>query len=393
MITNESQLIRFLARLEPGAHIRDKIFFILKKDLKWDRFLDNIRLSGVGGLAYKTVDSDEQIKQAIPKVVQDQLRNIYYCTLRRNLIFAQALEENVRLLRAENIELIIFKGLLLAEIVYRDPGMRPMSDIDVMAREEDLKRIDLIFKGIGYSAGVGSKDGLEVSFNSQRNSILYFRTNKTTVYWHLYWHFINTLPYNRAILDKIDMEKIWKDSGEIELGKICLRTFSLYHQVIYLCLHAMQHSFRPLILLCDINELISQNSQRIDWGVLEQEAREFGLAKHLYYGLYFASKIMELKVPQQVLERLKPKKISVFERKFIDSVLEDKPNFYGGSMVYLGMNENIKDRLEFLLRVILPSRKEMAAIRQKEPVQVTFRDYFNRFSAASAHALRFIINK
>lgn len=392
MITNELRLARLCACLQIKEAIKAEIIKLIRQgDLDWEFFLDLVRQEGVGALAFKSIGKDPEIKEAIPAGVYEQLENIYYCTLGKNILLSKELEEVAGLLEKENIELIIFKGLMLAETLYQDLGLRTMSDIDILAREDDLIRINSLLKRIGYFSNIEINEKSGFSFTALRNSILYFKNKGTTTYWHLYWHLINSLPYNRSVVQKFRMSKVWGDSEIISLGKIKLRAFSLYHQIIYLCFHAMGHSFRPLILLCDIKEFIGQNSHKIDWDILIKEALGMGLEKYLYYGLYFSRMVLAMEEGEVVLNKLKPKRLSLFEKRFIISVLERRQNIGGEGLVFLGMNENILDRILFLRRIILPSRKEMAFIRQKDISRINSLDYFHRFKSAFLQVFKFLI--
>jgi hypothetical protein len=177
------------------------------------------------------------------------------------------------------------------------------------------------------------------------------------------------------------MEKIWNDAIETRLGDISIRTFSLRHQVIYLCLHALTHLYKPFMLLCDINELLSSQKQNIDWEGLVSEAFAFGLSKYVYYGLYFTKEILGTDIPPDALSRLKPKKISFFERMLIRRVIDESgmvDERYALFFLYLGMNETPAQRIKFVRNMCFPPKNELSIIKQKETFRPSVFDYMQR---------------
>jgi len=379
---HEDNLILSSARISLEEEEVNKIKGILDQGLDWGYFLHRSRDEGTASLIYKTFLKIPDIDKVVPKIILEELKTVYYSVVKRNILILRTLEDILREFQMENIRTIIFKGLALAESLYGDIGSRSMTDVDILIKGQDLKKADKILKKLNYSAFFGNKDLPDVTFNLYRNSFLYSNLNAHPKYIHLYWHILNLYPHDKDILNKIDLDKIWDDSREIELGGMRAHTFSTHHQVLYLCMHALNHSFRPLILLCDINEFIAANKSCINWDKLIEEAYAFGLNKQLYYGLYIVSNIFSTDIPQEVFDKLKPEKISIFERKFISSVLKRQPSSVGESMVFFGMNENWMQRLSFLSGALFPSKREMSVIRQKKASEINITDYIQRLNSA-----------
>ncbi|MDP3732048.1 MAG: nucleotidyltransferase family protein, partial [Candidatus Omnitrophota bacterium] len=156
---------------------------------------------------------------------------------------------------------------------------------------------------------------------------------------------------------------------------------SIYHQIICLCLHAFKHSYKPLMLLCDINEFLRVEKEKIDWDILVEEAFKFGLSRYVYYGLYLTSRIFNTDIPAQAINQLKPKRMSLFERKHINSILQGRPIFrdkYSIFLVYLGMHETLTERFVFLHNVLFPCRKYLSFMRGGKTSPTGIREYIRR---------------
>lgn len=378
----EHELLRVCARKTIANSDFDELHSLLRQKIDWDYFLQKSKAEGACCVVYKAFLSMPEIKEKIPEDILQQLKTIYYSVVKTNVLISGTFEKIVSEFERENIRPIFLKGIVLAESVYNDIGSRSMTDIDILIKSSEFEGADKIIKNMNYQPSGGINGFPAAALSLYRNSIIYNNFNAFPRHIHVYWHIINLCPYDKNVLKKIDMNKIRRDSISVPIGAVSVRTFSIEHQILYLCMHALNHSFAPLILICDINELIMSREGRIGWNSLLEDAFKFGLAKYLYYGLYVAREILGTQVPGNVITRLKPKKISVFENKFISEVIEREKNTIPQSLVYLGMNEKWRDRFYFALAALLPSKNEMALIRQKDPSEISLADYLCRINSA-----------
>jgi hypothetical protein len=359
---------------------KQKITKLASQGIDWDYFLSKAKNEGVAALIYRVLSQEESLRTLMPIQVSNELKDAYYCTFGRNAIILRSLEELSAFLAQEKIGIILFKGLMLAELVYKDLGVKPMSDIDILVKKADLMKLDRILKSIGYAPVPGADVLLELPYTRHRNSIDYSKPSAITL--HVYWHIINYVTYDTEVIKKIDMDKIWSEAKSIRIGGANIFTFSPRHQIIYLCLHSMIHCFCPLLLGSDLNEYIRSEREFIDWDLVTKEAISFGIYKYVYYGLYFIKHIFDAEIPPEVLKVLKPEKMSYFEKKLILSIIDGKPVRWTEDLLSLGMNENFADRIKFIFNTVFPSREEMAVIRQKRISDVSSADYLRRLCQA-----------
>lgn len=386
--SEEILFIRYCSRLELSAGIKEKIAQLLFSGLDWDYIAGKAQDEQVSALIYKALLKIEGIEKIVPERIFLELKETYYYQAAINTRIYQELENVFQALEKKGVQVIIFKGVALADLVYNDIGMRSMADIDILVKRTDLSGLDSVLKAYGYQSPVGINDLPCAPFNAQRNSLLYVSGRAGAVSFHVYWHIVNFLPYKKNIAFKINMDSIWQDSCVVSLGQSRARIFSTQHNIIYLCLHAMQHSYKPLLLLCDINELVRSDKEKINWDILTQEAIAFCLNKYVYYGLYLVSEILGAQIPQKVLDDLRPEKISIFEKRFIFSVLNREAVFAGGELTYFGMNEGAIDRAKFVINLLFPSKNEMAVIKQKRINEVNYSDYLIRLFSGIVYGFK-----
>lgn len=361
---------------------------ILDQYVDWDYFLKQLQGEDTASLVYRTLNKIEGIEHVAPCHVRGHLKDFYYSVSGKNIPMLHSLEMIAAAFNREKIEIIVFKGLALAQSVYKDVGMRPMGDIDLLVRKEDLAKADRTLRSHGFKPEFEIRDFSAVATGQYRNSIVYRSEGVSPVSLHVHWHIVNFSPFQLNVMKRIDMNRLWDESISMNLDNAHIRTFSLHHNIIYLCMHALNHSFHPLVRLCDINEVLRSKGEEIDWEMLVKDASAFNLSKSVYYTLYLVSGIFNADIPEEVLRRLRPRRIGLIERTFLSSVLRGTPILTGEWLICLGMNESIKDRFLFLWRLLFPSKRELSLIQKKEGDRAGIRDYLKRMRAGAGAALR-----
>jgi hypothetical protein len=387
-LRNEDILIRLCSTTSIDNRSQTTIRRILSQHVDWDYFLKQLKKEDTAPLLYKSLLDIEDMKARIPGHVQGFLKNFYYSVLARNISISGSLEKNYASFKEEGIDAILFKGIMLAESVYRDIGLRPMGDIDLLIRKEDMAKADGILRRNGYTMPIRVNDFIGNSSGQYRNSFLYQSDKHFPDAVHLHWHVVNFSPYDDGIVKKIDLNRVWQESAVMRLGRAEVRAFSLHHQIIFLCMHALNHSFYPLLRLCDINELIRLEKDRIDWNRLAEDACAFHLSKSVYYVFYLVSVMFNTQVPAHILGKLKPERIGFIERRFISAVLHGSPILTGEWLMCFGMNEKLRDKILFLKRLLFPPKKELALIRKKGASTVGVLDYQRRLTAGITCAVK-----
>ncbi len=380
-----------LAKFPGSRKDPDKIFF---PGFKWDYFLQRALAEKIAPQIFKELESLGIEHIDIPTPVLEQFKNSYYHTLTRNVLIFKRTAEILRAFQKERIKVLIFKGPVLAELLYPDIGLRPITDIDILVASEDLAAADRILSKLNYIAPFEIKDFSVLKANAYRNSLLYSDRNTPPQFIHLYWHLLNLFPYDRQILQKFDMNMIWQSAVPISVNDVPGLTLSDTHQVIYLCLHAFQHAYTPGILLMEINKFLNLKKNSLDWNVLVAASFALGLNKYVYFGLYLACNLFGAPVPGECLEKLKPNKLSIFERRVLSGFR--KQGFYGRQvnlgLVSLGMNETWSNRLAYIWGAIYPSKQEMALISQKGVDKIRFPDYVHRMLGEKKYRGMLFIN-
>jgi hypothetical protein len=221
--------------------------------------------------------------------IKDNQQGLYYNNLKRNLSAIEQIKEIQSSLKQKGIEIILLKGISLISSVYSDLGMRSFADIDILVKKQDLSAIKSELEKLGYSLQSPKKASLLEEFGcgdwvfSRQNSL------PLDVHWELcqYERFRNIIKFNE--------QKLFQEGFKPE------------DTLLYLSMHfALVHGFCGAQWLYDFKKMIDYYEQDFDWDLLIKKAKEANLRTVLYYTLSFCQGLLDIKVEERFLRRIKP---------------------------------------------------------------------------------------
>jgi hypothetical protein len=149
-LSPEWQVILACAR----ANLRTEEFPPIDRDflatIDWDHLTALGCRHGIAPLIYHHLRQTEGVSTLPPSAI-DGLRRTYYGNVARNTLLYQELHGVLSALQGMGSQVIVLKGAALAETVYPDRVLRPMSDIDLLVRPEEIARIEDTLIDLGYA--------------------------------------------------------------------------------------------------------------------------------------------------------------------------------------------------------------------------------------------------
>lgn len=214
------------------------------------------RLAEIHGLAPLVYTHLQAARIALPEAVERELRARTLQHTHANRVRSQALAEILAAFDDEGIDLLTLKGMAMAHLVYPRPGLRPMSDIDLLVSKTDADRGQALLLELGFrpvvSAGPPSPHHLPIV---QR------RVDGVDIYLELHHNL------DRRLLPETGFEALRPKARRITINDFPARTLShedllthTYHHMV----GAPFQSFR-LIWLADMISLVEGFGDEIDW--------------------------------------------------------------------------------------------------------------------------------
>ena len=176
-----------------------------------------------------------------------------------------------RHLQARGLEVLPYKGPVLAEALYGNVALRQFSDLDLLVRSHDLPRIKAALAELGYAPGLRLaqaaerdylKSGYEYTFDGARGR------NLLEIKWQI-------LPRFYSI--GFDVDDFFERASVVTIEGQKLRTLCDQDLMLVLCVHAAKHAWRQISWLSDIVQLA--RSRAIDWAALRADSERLGIAR------------------------------------------------------------------------------------------------------------------
>ncbi len=239
-------------------------------DVDWQLFLEQAGREGISPLIYNKLRKNGRI-DTIPPWVIEKLRQSYYSNMASNIVMYYELGKILRAFKQKGIEVIVLKGAALAEIVYKNIALRPMCDVDLLVKREDLFEVKKVLTELGYACMIHDYElcqeynetfGKELPFIKQDSPHL-----KLEIHWNLsdYSYYVETDP----------IDQFWENAIEVEISDVSTLILCPEDLIIYLCYHlAVNHpSSNYLLWFYDIDQVIRYYEDNLDWDKLINRAK------------------------------------------------------------------------------------------------------------------------
>ncbi len=219
---------------------------------QWERLWEQCRTEGTAGLVYFHLKQNKKENGAVPPEIFLKLKGEYQRIAAVHWAQSLALESLDSACFKEGLQLLIFRGLVLADLLYRNPGCRPSIDIDLMASPASLPIVRNILANQGFipnanHPNVFMRPPVAIDLHSDLANIYLFSA---------YGHVFNYKP-----------EAVWNETKKFGSFQ-AIRRLGDADQFNFLVLHLVKHSFRRLIWWVDLYKSIlrmDQNSLSTTW--------------------------------------------------------------------------------------------------------------------------------
>ena len=293
---------------------------------------------------------EPQGDQRITDDMLAQYKKQYYLTAASNIMRLNAASEIFQIFQKENILAIPVKGISLIETVYQNPGVRPMTDIDLIIRPEDIHNTKKVLERIGYQ--------LTNSYRGSHN----FANKESNIFLDLHSKFTRY-----AILFNIDYDEIYGRLHQINFNnQIQIKVLCPEHQLIHIALHlapGLYSELNPLNII-DLYYLLTDQRYPIDWEYLVEFSERTKTDSYIYSPLYLCVHLFRIEIPDQVFSKIKKslshRKIIYIQNQYLYEILKGGIEGQKIFIERLLWAEGLLNKLKMLNTALFPDRKEIA---------------------------------
>jgi glycosyltransferase involved in cell wall biosynthesis len=274
-------------------------------DQTWDWVLDEPLLVPFVPTMYYAAEDDTL---PLSESALQRVRLAYYATAAANLLRYRELGDVLGAFNDAGIPTIVLKGAVLAEDLYPNIALRPMSDVDLLVPYDRVPEAREVLERLGYQpeAAVLTPWG---SVDQVSKSIGMFTKEAAddgqpmAVVVDLHWNLINTYWLKQATY--LDMAEFWERARPIELSGQPTHQLCPEDTLLHLCIHqALKHHLIDLKDYLDIDQLV--RSGRVDWESFVERAQVVRFRAACYHALRFTQSLFSTPIPDWVMVALRP---------------------------------------------------------------------------------------
>lgn len=227
--------------------------------------------------------------------LRDRIKGVYRHAAYRNRLLSHRAAKLIESMAERGIEVMLLKGIALAEHHYQDCADRPMGDVDIMVRKADAART------IALLAELGDWRPLDTDLLADRDALRHAQgyANAQGFSVDLHWNLLPELGYYPDATDRL-----WQRSRAARFHGQSVRLLSPEDQLFHLCAHGLRWNNGSCLRWGVDSVQLMRSVESFDWDALLLTAERYRHQVLLREALGFLGRSLAAPVPAEVLRRL-----------------------------------------------------------------------------------------
>ena len=239
----------------------------------------------------------------VEEPIMNKLKGVYRMTWYRNQTLFHYMSKVLRAFHDAAIQTMIIKGTALTLLYYKDYGLRPMIDFDVLVRtEKALQAIDLLAK-LGWKPKVKRPKVFDATYISTIHARMF--EDATFQHFDLHWHLLRLCCYEKADDD------FWDCAVPVRFHALSICALNPTDQLLHACLDGiLWDPVPPIRWVADAMIILQTSKSDIDWNRLTGLIQERRLILHLRDTLNYLRDRLNYPIPLSVLQSVQNMPVS-----------------------------------------------------------------------------------
>jgi hypothetical protein len=264
----------------------------------WQQFCDREGLDNLDHGSFRTLPLVyRNLARHAPDHAQlGMLRGVHRRAWYETKTLFRGLTPTVEFLREAGIPLLLLKGAPMATLYYRDLGLRPMHDLDVLVPEDRAVEAIGMLEARGFTRLTTSPRRISLEYLRFRHSIGFRHAEAGDL--DLHWHLILQACYPGAD------EPFWSAAVPLDFEGVPVLALCPTDQLFHTLVHGVQlNEVPPMRWVTDAFQVIRGGGD-IDWDRMLAMGQRLRVLLLLRDGLQYLVEKFEAPVPLSVLEAL-----------------------------------------------------------------------------------------
>ena len=368
----ENELIlSMLHQLTAEAKYEPTASFCGQKQINWDKIKLLLLEHGIAPFVYPILD---HFASLVHQELNEFLKSNYYLNLTQNLILHREFIRIASAFNKMNISVVPIKGIAFLQDIYAKSPIRPMVDMDLFVKEDELAQAQGVLEKCGYEKNL---EGLLESYWRNNQCHIAFckvATNKPkNIHIDLHWG-LDFKRKKRAILPQL-----WKHIRKVKVDNLQITLLSPEDNFFSLALH--QRRFGKIINLKYALDtaLILRNCRNFNWDYVVYESRRGKMCSCVFFMLAQTEYFLGINIPDPVKHGLG---VSSFKQKVIRDFIAKNAfkfsNVNSLKKIYLGSHfllyDSLMEPVEYILNI---PKEQFAKFYNLKPYDKQTQFYYN----------------
>jgi hypothetical protein len=322
----------------------------LFRSADWARLLVLAEDHGVAGHLAASLRGLEEdvVPPEIRQALVDRQRARNFLTLRLTVELFRILDR----FTSQGIAALAVKGPVLAMRAYGDPGVRSYGDLDLLVRQQDIRRATELLSAVGFAPAIP----LSAIDSGKIPGQYFFSKPDSQLIVEL--HNDRTLRYFPR---RLPLEDFFARQVRVRLDAREAPALSVEDELVLICVHGAKHFWERLMWIADVAALVSRQTG-IDWEGVAASAETVGAERLLRTGLRLASDLLRAQLPDKVLAMVQTDTVSarLAEQacKWLPAAGQATPGLLERAAFRLRMRGNVMAAPAYLLRLSFSPTEE-----------------------------------
>jgi len=243
-------------------------------------------------------------RHGVKDPLMERLKGVYRYYLYKNEILMHRIGALLAAFEEAGIQMMVLKGAALIQLYYRESGLRPMLDADVLVHAHQAEQaMELLqrlrWKSVRHAPQTYIPIIHSTPFEDDGG-------RQVDLHWHLFWECFNAN----------DDHEYWKNAVPVKIGGVQTLTLNPTDQLLHTCWHgARWNEVPPIRWIADAMAIMRGSAAEIDWEGLHKKAQRHRIVMPIKDSLQYLKNTFEAPVPDTLLKSLSAVRISKIERE------------------------------------------------------------------------------
>jgi hypothetical protein len=349
-------IIKLSVHHNTNAVFAEKISKLICESEIDEQVIQLANIHGISSLIFNKLKDIEAFRLQYPLILQ-KLQQVYFRVLSRNMVLNHAFSQIGMAFQQGGIEIIPLKGIFLAEYLYREPGLRQFSDLDILVKPDDASKCVQILESLHFRKASAHISDFVLETHKDVVHLTPMLKEGVSVEIHLKLHAASE-NYNMSIPD------VWNLSEKSSLHGVEIRTMHLDDLLIHQCLHLDKHfsgGHMQLKSFYDIVNILEIHQQDIDWNRFTSRCKLHQSEVTVFRYILLTAWYFEVQLPEEIWKKY-GKYLTKHSKERLEKFIrgETFQNYFARTHLRnLFHAEEMSVKFRYLYEVVLPPRSFM----------------------------------